>query len=121
MTKLKVLLAEDDSTMVSLLTTLLKMEGFQVVALRADADVPAAIRAEKPDVLLMDVHLSHQSGLEILSVIRNSEDIAQSRVVMSSGANVREECINSGANGFLMKPYMPDELITILKQTIKAA
>lgn len=121
MTKLKVLLAEDDMTMVSLLTTLLKMEGFNVVALRADEDVPAAVRKETPDVLLMDVHLSHQSGLEILEKIRAAEDINQTRVVMSSGSNVREECINCGANGFLMKPYMPDELITLLKQTIKSS
>jgi CheY-like chemotaxis protein len=106
-------------TMVSLLTTLLKMEGFAVVALRPDADVPAAVRKEKPDVLLLDVHLMHQSGFEILDDIRNSEDIANTRVVMSSGSNVREECIYHGANGFLMKPYMPDDLITILKQTIK--
>jgi DNA-binding response OmpR family regulator len=121
MTKLKVLLAEDDLTMVSLLTTLLKMEGFNVVSLHADADVPAAVRSEKPDVLLMDVHLSHQSGLDILQTIRQSKDMSQTRVIMSSGANVREECINCGANGFLLKPYMPDELITILKQTIKSA
>ena len=76
MTKLKVLLAEDDVTMVSLLTTLLKMEGFDVVALQADADVPAAVREENPDVLLLDVHLLHQSGLDILDTIRNSEDTA---------------------------------------------
>ena len=120
MTKAKVLLAEDDMTMVSLLTTLLKMEGFTVVALLADADVPAAVRKEKPDILLLDVHLLHQSGFDILSAIRNSEDISGTRVVMSSGANVREECMSHGANGFLMKPYMPDELITILKQTIKS-
>ena len=118
MTKLKVLLAEDDVTMVSLLTTLLKMEGFQVVALRPDDDVPAAVRVEKPDVLLMDVHLLHQSGLDILTQIRKSEDTSKTKVVMSSGANVKEECINCGANGFLLKPYMPDELVTILKQTI---
>jgi DNA-binding response OmpR family regulator len=121
MTKLKILLAEDDSTMVSLLTTLLKMEGFNVVALQSDADVPAAVRAENPDVLLLDVHLSHQSGLDILGAIRNSEDIANACVVMSSGSNVRDECMSRGANGFLMKPYMPDELITILKKTMKSA
>jgi DNA-binding response OmpR family regulator len=121
MTKLKVLLAEDDITMVSLLTTLLKMEGFNVVSLHADADVPAAVRAENPDILLLDVHLLQQSGLDILSAIRNSKDISGTRVVMSSGSNVREECMNSGANGFLMKPYMPDELITILKKTIKSS
>jgi DNA-binding response OmpR family regulator len=121
MTKLKVLLAEDDMTMVSLLTTLLKMEGFDVVALRSDADVPAAVRAENPDVLLLDVHLSQQNGFDILDSIRKSEDTAGMRVVMSSGSNVKDECMNHGANGFLMKPYMPDELITILKQTIKSA
>jgi DNA-binding response OmpR family regulator len=121
MTQTKVLLAEDDTTMVSLLTTLLKMEGFQVVALHADEDVPAAVRKEKPDILLMDVHLMHQSGLEILEAIRKSEDTSRTRVVMSSGSNVREECINLGADGFLLKPYMPDELITILKQTLKSA
>ena len=121
MTKKKILLAEDDMTMVSLLTTLLKMEGFQVVALHADEDVPAAVRRETPDVLLMDVHLLHQSGLDILDKIRKSEDTSRTCVVMSSGANVREECINRGANGFLLKPYMPDELITILKKTINSA
>jgi DNA-binding response OmpR family regulator len=120
MTKVKVLLAEDDVTMVSLLTTLLKMEGFAVVALQADDDVPAAVRREKPDVLLLDVHLMHQSGYDILDNIRSSEDTAGAKVVMSSGSNVRDECMQHGANGFLMKPYMPDELITILKKTIKS-
>ena len=117
----KIMLAEDDVTMVSLLTTLLKMEGFNVVALKADADVPAAVRAEKPDILLLDVHLLHQSGFDILDTLRNSEDTIGTRVIMSSGSNVREECMHHGANGFLMKPYMPDELITILKQAIKSA
>ncbi len=86
----KVLIAEDDSTMVSLLKTLLKMEGFDVVAIAADADVPNAVRTEKPDVVLLDVHLSHQSGLEILDTIRGAKDINGVRVVMSSGANVKE-------------------------------
>jgi DNA-binding response OmpR family regulator len=121
MTKVKVLLAEDDTTMVSLLTTLLNMEGFNVVAMQADDDIPAAVRRENPDVLLLDVHLLHQNGFDILDTIRNSADTARARVVMSSGSNVREECMRHGANGFLMKPYMPDELITILKQTIKSA
>jgi DNA-binding response OmpR family regulator len=120
MAKVKILLAEDNVTMVSLLTTLLKMEGFTVVALHADDDVPAAVRKEKPDVLLLDVHLLRQSGFDILDTIRNSRDISGARVVMSSGSNVKDECMNHGANGFLQKPYMPDELITILKQTIKS-
>lgn len=121
MSKPKILLAEDDVTMVSLLKTLLKMEGFEVVDLHADADVPAAVRHERPDVLLMDVHLSRQSGLEILDQLRGSADTKKVRVVMSSGASVKEECIAHGANGFLLKPFMPDDLISLLKQTIQSA
>jgi CheY-like chemotaxis protein len=114
----KVLLAEDDATMVSLLKTLLKMEGFEVIVLPADADVPGLIRSERPDVTLMDVHLSRQSGLQILDVIRSSNDIHDVRIVMTSGANVGEECMKHEANGFLLKPYMPDDLIALLKKSM---
>jgi len=115
----KVLLAEDDVTMVSLLKTLLKMEGFQVSALDADADVLAAVRREHPDIVLLDVHLSHQSGLEILAAIRKTKETKNIPVVMTSGADVKEDCIRLGANAFLLKPYMPDDLIGILRNNIK--
>lgn len=121
MSKVKVLLAEDDETMVSLLKTLLKMEGFDVMTLQAEADVPAVVRREKPDVVLLDVHLSHQNGLDILDSLRSSQDTTAVRVVMSSGSCIKDECIRRGANGFLLKPYMPDDLITILKQIIQSA
>jgi DNA-binding NtrC family response regulator len=121
MAKAKILLAEDDATMVSLLKTLLSMEGYDVVALASDADIPAAVRSESPDVLLLDVYLSDQSGLDVLERLQGAEDTSRVRVVMSSGANVKEECMSRGAFGFLPKPYMPDDLVAILKQAVQSA
>ncbi|HEX6035265.1 MAG TPA: response regulator [Anaerolineales bacterium] len=112
----KVLLAEDDATMVSLLKTLLKLEGFEVQALDVDSDVPAVVEREKPHALFMDVHLGGQSGMEILDRIRRQKELSDVRIVMTSGLNVREECISRGANAFLLKPFMPDDLIRALKQ-----
>jgi two-component system phosphate regulon response regulator PhoB len=117
----KVLLAEDDVTMLSLLKTLLKMEGFQVVALDADEDIPKAVQREHPDVLLLDVHLSGQNGLQILDKLRQNPDAASVRVVMTSGLNLKEDCLAHGADDFLLKPYMPDELISVLKRNLKPA
>jgi DNA-binding response OmpR family regulator len=111
----KILLAEDDTTMVSLLKTLLKMEGFDVMALDVDDDIPAAVHREMPDAIFMDVHLGEQSGMQVLQAIRKNPDIATVRVVMTSGLNMAEECLNLGANAFLQKPFMPDELISVLK------
>ncbi len=112
------LLAEDDFTMVSLLKTLLKMEGFGVVALDADDDVPRAVRREKPDVLLMDVHLFRQDGLEILDALRSDPHTSRVSVVMTSGMNLREECLRRGAKEFLLKPFMPHDLVATLKRVI---
>jgi CheY-like chemotaxis protein len=111
----KVLLAEDDHTMVSLLKTLLKMEGFEVVALDVNADVPAAVQRENPDALLMDVHLGQQSGVDIVQAIRRNPALANVRIVMTSGLNMKEECLQHGANYFLLKPFMPDDLLKVLK------
>jgi len=115
----KILLAEDDATMVSLLKTLLTMEGFEVMALDVNADIPSVVRREKPDALLMDVHLGGQSGMQILESIRNNRDLVDVRIVMTSGMNMRDECIRRGASAFLLKPFMPDDLISALKQSIE--
>jgi CheY-like chemotaxis protein len=112
----KILLAEDDPTMISLLKTLLKMEGFEVVALDVNSDVPAAVQREMPDSVLMDVHLGGQNGLQILESIRKNRDLASVRVVMTSGLNMKDECLSRGASAFLLKPFMPDDLISVLKQ-----
>ncbi|MGA7194161.1 MAG: response regulator [Anaerolineales bacterium] len=115
MAKLKVMLAEDDLTMINLLKTLLKMEGFDVIALDADDDVVNAARNNCPDVLLLDVHLSKQNGLEILKSLRQPTDACDARIIMTSGSNLKDECLKFGADGFLLKPFMPDDLIQMLK------
>ena len=115
----KVMLAEDDLTMVSLLTTLLHMDGFEVVSLDADEDVPAAVQRDCPDVLVLDVHLSHQDGLQILDSIRKSDHIRDTKVIMISGMNLRDQCLKHGADDFLLKPFMPDDLLKLLKRSGK--
>jgi len=111
----KVLLAEDDITMVSLLKTLLKMEGFEVAALKTGSDVPVEVGHENPDILFLDVHFGNQSGVEIIEAIRKNKALANLRVVMTSGMSMQEECMRAGANAFLLKPFSPDDLIRLLK------
>jgi two-component system response regulator AdeR len=112
------MLAEDDLTMVTLLKTLLGMEGYQVVALSIDDDVFEAARNNRPDVLLLDVHLPHANGLDVLDQLRKDDETRDLKVVMTSGLNLELECKHHGADDFLLKPYMPDALLTILERNI---
>lgn len=116
----KVLIVDDDRTMNSLLQTLLELEGFKVaLAPRGEIVIPTAL-TEKPDAILMDVHIGDADGMEILRNIRQHPDLKGMPVVMSSGMDVEYECKKAGANAFILKPYPPDQLSSTLKRLIPA-
>jgi two-component system response regulator MtrA len=112
----KILLAEDDTTMLTLLQTLLRMEGFETAALGETENVLDAIIREKPDAVLLDVHLTQGNGIEFLREIRLSPQLDQMLILMQSGLDLSEECLAAGADVFLLKPYMPDRLLAAIHQ-----
>lgn len=111
----KVLLVEDDLTMLTLLSTLLEIEGFQPVKLDNYSDVIEKVRVEQPDLVLLDVHLKEANGFDVLEGLRQDGELKSIPVIMSSGADFSSKCLEKGASDFIMKPYMPDELIAKIK------
>lgn len=112
----KVLLIEDDATMLSLLETLLEIEGFEVKKIEDYASVVEDARAESPDVVLMDVHLRDVDGLEVLKSMRTDPAFDGVKILMTSGMDYSSRSIKLGADDFILKPYMPDELIAKIQQ-----
>eukprot|EP01156_Anaeramoeba_ignava_P005068 Anaeramoba_ignava/a243232_6.p2 GENE.a243232_6~~a243232_6.p2 ORF type:complete len:119 (-),score=5.17 a243232_6:325-681(-) len=115
-----VMLIEDDQTMLSLLSTLLDMEGFGVHQVSEFTNVLDEIKKVMPDAILMDVHLGDIDGLGILEQIRTDPELETTKVIMSSGMDVSVLSRDKGANDFLLKPYMPDELIEKMKRLVES-
>lgn len=111
----KIMLAEDDTMMVSLLKTLLGLEGFQTVTLKETEDLLTALERETPEVLMLDVHLTQGNGLDFLRRLRADPRFQKLVVLMASGMDLREQCLAAGANIFLLKPFMPDDLIQAIR------
>ena len=112
----KVLVVDDDAIMVSLLHTLLQLDGFQVEGAHPGEPIVARARETRPDLILLDVFLRGADGLEQLSRLKAEADLTDIPVVMCSGMDVGEQCAARGAAAFLIKPYSPDHLL----QTIRA-
>jgi CheY-like chemotaxis protein len=113
---LKILLADDDYTMVALLKTLLGMEGYRVATLMdKSGDLLENIRLEKPDTLLIDIFLGDRNGLDIVRQVRQSPDFDHIKIILTSGIDKTKESLAAGADGFLLKPYMPDQLLDLLR------
>lgn len=107
--------------MVSLLTTLLDLEGFAVTAPpnnHIDGFLQA-IMQERPQVALVDVNLRTSSGLDLVRQIRREPEISDTKILMSSGLDLKEECAEAGADGFILKPFMPDELVKMIHSSTK--
>lgn len=108
----KILLAEDDKSMVGLLKIILKMEGYLAINIdENEQDVIKLARNERPDLILMDVHLGDQNGLDLIKDLRSQAEINQTKVIMTSGYDLKEECEQAGADDFVLKPFMTEELL----------
>lgn len=117
----KVMVIEDDANMFSLLQMLLEFEGYEVVLWEGSEHVGEIIESlcqERPDLILVDVHLRHLSGFDVLRKLREEPELDGVRVLIASGVDLTSKSLQEGADGFVQKPFMPDELIEKINQTI---
>jgi len=114
----KVLLVDNDATTVSLLKILLELDGYEVAVCRIPGEVLRAVSSEAPDVVLMDVFLTGGDGLDLLRKMRATPGMERIPVIMTSGMELSIECSQAGANGFLLKPYPPEQLSQVIKQNL---
>ncbi len=117
----KILIVDDDRNTSTLLRTLFELEGFVGVLCPKPEDVLSTVRHEKPDVILMDVHLAEVDSLQILREMRGDPELRAVPVVMTSGLDLREKCEANGASGFMQKPFKPVELVALVGQQLTPA
>jgi CheY-like chemotaxis protein len=120
----KIALVDDDVLMVDLLTTLLEMEGYQIVSPSIDDTLCDSLCQQNPDLILMDVCLRSDQGntidgLDLLEQLRQSDQLEDVKIIVSSGLDYRESSLAKGADDFLHKPYMPETLVTMINKAMQ--
>ena len=113
-----IMLIDDDPTMLKLLRTLLEIEGFKPAVWTGSEDIIDETRKHQPEMILLDVNLRGINGIDILKEIRKDAKMMQTPVIMTSGIDMRKECIQAGASDFIVKPYMPNDLIRAIRAAL---
>ncbi len=114
----RVMIVDDDRTTVSLLETLLSLDGFDVSRVGRGGDVLNRARQIPPDVFLLDYHLADMDGAEVVGILRATVEFQATPIVIASGMNVEQEALRSGATLFLLKPLEPATLANTLKSLL---
>lgn len=110
----KIVIVDDDPNMSRLLRTLFELEGFEVTTAQRYQEILSLIQQVRPDVVLMDVRVQGRETLDVVRQIRREQDLTNIPVVMTSGMDYRKQCLDAGANCFLLKPFIPDEMVRMV-------
>lgn len=118
----RILVVEDSKTSRKVISLVLHRKGYTVKETTTGAEALESLKAEKPDLVLLDVMLPDMTGYEILSEIRKDDRLTRVPVVMltgKKGASDRLKGMVGGANEYLTKPFDPAKLLGVMERFLE--
>ena len=117
----KVLIADDEPNILISLEFLMKREGHQVVVARDGDEALAAIRRERPDLVLLDVMMPGKTGFDVCAAVRADESLAATRIVLLTAKGRDTDVAKGtalGADAYITKPFSTKELAARVRELL---
>ena len=115
----KVLVADDEETMVRSLSTLLRQEGYEVAAAADGPQALEAARALRPDLILLDIMLPGVDGVEVCRRIRTWSTVPIIMLTAKTAEVDKVVGLEVGADDYVTKPFSPRELVARIKANLR--
>jgi DNA-binding response OmpR family regulator len=115
----KVLLVDDDERLRELVKEYLEGYGYQITALPDGLSVLKTIRKESPDIIILDIMMPEQDGLDVLREIRLKYSVPVIMLTAKGDDADRIVGLELGADDYLPKPFNPRELLARMKAVIR--
>jgi Response regulators consisting of a CheY-like receiver domain and a winged-helix DNA-binding domain len=109
--KLKILVADDDPQWLRLVLRSLQPEGFALLTARDGKEALALIKAEQPDLVLLDVIMPHLDGFALCQKVREFSLVPIIIITACGSDSDKIRGLQLGADDYLTKPFNMDELI----------
>lgn len=121
MKKKRLLLAEDDELLASLLTFRLQKGGYEVTISANGREVKEYLAETIPDMIISDIMMPYFSGIELIDYVRNEIRSKVPIIIISSAGNEENvlTAFELGANDFLAKPVSPSELMVRIERQLR--
>lgn len=119
----RILLVDDDRINLKAASSLLKLEGYQVVMAMSGSEALLKLAENRNySLVILDVMMKEMSGYELCRIIREESSNVELPVLMLTAGNSIKELVlgfKAGANDYLLKPYEPEELYARVRTLVE--
>ncbi len=119
--KKHILVVDDDTRLRSLLQRFLQDSGFLVSAAKSAADAREMLKAYVFDILIVDIMMPGESGLQFLNTFRKTHDLPVIMLTAMGEVADRIKGLEIGADDYMPKPFEPKELVLRIQSILKRA
>lgn len=116
-----VLIVDDESYIREFLAQILS-EHFQIAFAKNGKEAVETAKSIQPDIIVLDVLMPGQNGIDTCKVLREQKESSSTPIIMLTAVNEPEQRIkafNAGADDYLAKPFLPEELIARISRKLE--
>ena len=117
----KILIADDEPNILISLEFLMKREGYEVLVARDGEQALSMIRAERPELVLLDVMMPGRSGFEVCQSVRTDEAFAGMKIMLLTAKGRDTDVAQGmalGADAYMTKPFSTRELAARVRELL---
>lgn len=121
--KKRVLVVDDERHIVRLVQVNLERQGYEVLTAYDGVECLEKAKAEKPDLIVLDVMMPRMDGFEALQRLKTDPETSQIPVIMLTARAQDRDVLKGyqyGADLYLTKPFSPLELISLVKRVFES-
>jgi len=116
----KILLADDDQEVRDIVKIILEKEGYAVSIAKDGNETLNAVKQDKPDLIILDYLMPGLSGVEVLNVLKSTDDSKNIPVLMvTAHPTEKQRSLDAGAVDFITKPVEKTDLVLRIKSVLK--
>lgn len=119
MSNAKILVVDDEQSIVDLVTAYLRQAGYEVYTAMDGPGALKAARAYNPDLIVLDIMLPGIDGIEVLTQLRRESEVYVIMLTAKSEETDKIVGLSVGADDYLTKPFSPRELVARVKAALR--
>lgn len=119
MAEAKILIIDDEESILNLVSSYLRPEGYEVYTASDGPSGLKAAQAYKPDLIVLDIMLPGMDGIELLSRLRRESDAYVIMLTAKSEETDKIVGLSVGADDYVTKPFSPRELVARIKAALR--